>query len=213
MKDIVVLKDKQGSVFTTSLLIADKFGKQHKNVIAKIESLSDSTIGRLKIKPTTYVDEQGKINKMYQLDRDAFAFIAMGFTGKKADEWKLAFLAAFNQMEEHLQKILDQRWLEHRTEAALEYKVMSDTLQEVRALAGKETKGWHYANEALLVNWALTGEFKKVDRAKLSADELRLLGVLERLNAVLLGAGFNRQQRQERLVERCRMIKQELLAA
>ena len=41
---------------------------------------------------------------MYEMNRDGFAFLAMGFTGKKAEDWKLDFIDAFNLMEVELEK-------------------------------------------------------------------------------------------------------------
>ena len=40
--------------------------------------------------------------KLQDMDRDGFSLLAMGFTGKKALEWKLKYIAAFNEMEERL---------------------------------------------------------------------------------------------------------------
>lgn len=201
MNDIV-LKKPNGEIFTTSLLVAEKFGKQHKNVIQKIENLSEEVFTRLKIQPSYYIDDSGKSNKIYELNRDAFSFIAMGFTGKKADEWKLKYIDAFNKMERHLKNMLNNKWIEHRAEAALEYKMMSRTLQEVRKLEGKVTRDYHYANEAKLVNWALTGEFQKVDRNQLNDNDLQVLVTLEAYNAVLLGVGHDRDTRKALLKNR-----------
>jgi len=214
MKDIVLKKDDY-KLYTTSLLIAETFKKQHKTVIRKIESLSEDTFNRLKIVPVEYIDAKGEARKMYELDRDAFCFIAMGFTGKEAENWKLKFIEAFNKMEDHLHKLIKMQarqakkdWLEHRLEAALEYKMMSMTLEEVRKLKGKETKFFHYANEAKLVNFALTGEYKKVDRERLSEIELNTLTALEAYNAVLLGAGHDRGTRKELLKSRSHQLMQ-----
>lgn len=41
---------------------------------------------------------------MYHLTREGFMLLAMGFTGKEALRWKLAFIAAFNRMEAELKK-------------------------------------------------------------------------------------------------------------
>ena len=201
MNDIV-LKKANGEIYTTSLLLAEKFEKRHDRVIRKIESLSSETFSRLKIGEAEYNDDQGKPRKMYELNRDAFSFIAMGFTGKKADEWKLKYIDAFNKMEKHLKNMFNLNWIEHRTEAALEYKMMARTLQEVRKLEGKETKSFHYANEAKLVNWALTGEFKRVDRNQLDDQSLRVLVDLEAYNAVLLAVKHDRDTRKELLKNR-----------
>ena len=45
---------------------------------------------------------------MYLMDRDGFSFLAMGFTGEKADTWKLDFIDAFNAMENKL-KLIEQQ--------------------------------------------------------------------------------------------------------
>lgn len=70
-------------------------------------------------------------------------------------------------------------WKRVRHEAAASFKVMSAMLEMKRQLEGKETKAHHYANEAKLVNWALTGEFKGIDREVLAQDDLDLLAKLE----------------------------------
>lgn len=86
-------------------------------------------------------------------------------------------------------------WNRVRHEAAATYKVMSSMLDMKRQLEGKKTMPHHYANEAKLVNWALTGEFKPVDRDGLTANELDLLAKLEELNTLLIGQGFDRDAR------------------
>lgn len=91
-------------------------------------------------------------------------------------------------------------WKRVRHEAASSYKVMSAMLDMKRQLDGKETKPFHYANEAKLVNWALTGEFKPVDRDSLTDHDLDLLAKLEELNSVLIGQGFDRDTRKDKLI-------------
>lgn len=41
---------------------------------------------------------------MYIMNRDGFSLLAMGFTGKKALEWKLKYINAFNEMERQLRE-------------------------------------------------------------------------------------------------------------
>ena len=76
-------------------------------------------------------------------------------------------------------------------------KVANEILQMVRSEQGKETKSFHYANEAKLVNFALTGRFEPIDRDKLSADDLDLLASLENRNSVLIGRDVDRETRKE----------------
>jgi hypothetical protein len=72
---------------------------------------------------------------------------------------------------------------------------MSAVVQLVRQNNGKSTAFFHYANEAKLVNWVITGEFKPLDRDSLAYEELDLLAKLEERNAVLVGCGLCRDER------------------
>lgn len=80
-------------------------------------------------------------------------------------------------------------WKRLRHEAASSFKVMNQILMFSRAADGKESAPHHFSNEARLVNWALTGEFGRVDRDGLDANSLDLLAKLEERNAVLIGRG------------------------
>lgn len=94
-----------GRPATTSLEVAKFFGKQHQHVIRDItgltdncpESFSASNFGR-----ASYLDEQAKNRPMYIIHRDGFMLLVMGYTGKKALAIKLAYIEAFNAMEEEL---------------------------------------------------------------------------------------------------------------
>lgn len=95
-----------GQPFTTSRAIAERFGKHHKNVLRDIEKLlaelPDSEFGRLNFEPSSYLNEQNKLQPEYRLSHDGFAFLAMRFTGKEAMAWQIAFLQAFNALETEL---------------------------------------------------------------------------------------------------------------
>lgn len=80
-------------------------------------------------------------------------------------------------------------------------KVANEILQMVRNEQGKETKHFHYANEAKLVNFALTGKFEPIDRDSLSAEDLDLLASLENRNSVLIGREVDRETRKEILCQ------------
>ena len=82
-------------------MVAERFGKRHDNVYRDIENL-------LKIEdtPKKYFIEsryQHPQNKQwypeYLMTRDGFTLLAMGFTGKKALKFKLAYIEAFNKMD------------------------------------------------------------------------------------------------------------------
>lgn len=86
-----------------------------------------------------------------------------------------------------------------RHEAASSYKTMTAILQEVRSSVGKDTPPHVYSNEARLINWVLSGEFKSIDRDLLSFQDLDLLAKLEVRDAVLLGRGYTYEQRKSAL--------------
>lgn len=92
--------NQNGAALTNSLLVAEKFGKQHKHVIDSIKSFISSAENSAQyFIPSTYTDNSGKSNPMYIMNRDGFTLLAMGFTGKKALEFKLQYIEAFNKME------------------------------------------------------------------------------------------------------------------
>jgi Rha family phage regulatory protein len=101
---VVTLVD--GQPMTSSLEIAEHFGKRHKNVIQSIENLitncPDSEFSQLNFQPAEYLDAQKKPRIEYRLTHDGFAFLAMRFTGKEAMAWQIAFLQAFNALEAEL---------------------------------------------------------------------------------------------------------------
>jgi Rha family phage regulatory protein len=113
-----------GHAVTTSLKVAEIFGKQHKNVLRDIGKIvSGDEGGRLKTEPSSndcgefwrlnfeprnYVDERGKDQPMYEITKDGFTFLAMGFTGEKATQFKIAYINRFNEMEATLMQAYAQ---------------------------------------------------------------------------------------------------------
>ena len=101
MKSIVNIKD--GEITTTTKIVADVFGKIHRDVIRAVSELECSEEFSLRnFAQSDYVTERGKTYKCYNMTRDGFTFLCMGFTGKKAAEWKEKYITAFNEMEKGL---------------------------------------------------------------------------------------------------------------
>ena len=100
----VRMKDQQA--VTTSLQVAETFGKRHKNVIQaienKIQSAENSADYQNMFAKGTYKDSKGRTYPMYYMNRDGFTLLAMGFTGKKAMKFKLEYIEAFNSMEKQI---------------------------------------------------------------------------------------------------------------
>lgn len=91
-------------VVTTSLQVADVFGKRHTHVLEKIgQLLNEPKNGLVEMfKKSSYLDAKGEVRPMYYINRDGFSLLVMGFTGKKALDWKLKYIHAFNQMEQYI---------------------------------------------------------------------------------------------------------------
>ena len=88
---------------TTSLNVADVFGKRHDNVLRDIQNLeAPAEFSLLNFEESTYINDRGKPQPMYQLTRDGFTILVMGFTGARAMQFKLAYIAEFNKMEAEL---------------------------------------------------------------------------------------------------------------
>ncbi|EEZ4987145.1 transcriptional regulator, partial [Escherichia coli] len=96
---------ENGRAVTTSVAVAEFFRKLHKNVIQKIEALEcSSEFTELNFKPSEYTDSTGRKLPMYQITKNGFVFLVMGFTGKKAAAFKEAYIAEFDRMEAELRQ-------------------------------------------------------------------------------------------------------------
>lgn len=103
MKDDIILHQQNGRVLVTSREVAEKFGKEHKNVLDAIRKLTAENSAVLPMfVEGNYRNTQNKEMPMYYMDRDGFTLLVMGFTGKEALRWKVKYIQAFNQMEEKL---------------------------------------------------------------------------------------------------------------
>ena len=94
-----------GRPATTSLEVAQFFGKRHTDVLRDIGNVAGNcpeNFSQRNFASAEYSDEQGKPRPMFILYRDGFMLLVMGYTGKKALAMKLAYIEAFNRMEEEL---------------------------------------------------------------------------------------------------------------
>lgn len=110
-----VMVSKNEILTTTSINIAEVFGKLHKNILQSIELLKPNLpqkFWELNFQLSNYETKTGRNtvtqNPMYLLTRDAFTLLVMGFTGKKALQFKLAYIAEFNRMQALLSEKKEQ---------------------------------------------------------------------------------------------------------
>lgn len=129
-----------GELLTTSLIVAEFFGKQHRDVLRSVERLGCSKeFNRRNFAPIEYEDARGRAQPAYRITRDGFMFLAMGFTGPKAAQIKEAYIAAWNQMERELKA------REGDTTARLQRELINAQKRAVKA-----ERGWRVALQAQL---------------------------------------------------------------
>lgn len=92
---------------TTSLKVAETFGKRHDVVIRGIRDLQNKCpegFTAHNFVASEYTDNTGRKLPMYMLTRDGLTLLVMGYTGKEAMKFKLAYIDAFNSMEKELMR-------------------------------------------------------------------------------------------------------------
>lgn len=110
---------------TTSLLVAECFGKRHDNIIRKIQTIDCSQeFSALNFEEAEYIDEQGKKRIAYEMTKDGFIFLVMGFTGQKAAAIKEAYINAFNMMALQLMQRTNYDGKHQNINAMINYALM-----------------------------------------------------------------------------------------
>jgi len=101
MNELVFIED--GQAVTDSLKIAEVFEKRHDRVLQDIRELGCSKEFRLhNFVDSTYDNSQGRKTPLFQMNRKGFTLLAMGYTGKRAMEFKESYIEKFDRMEKQL---------------------------------------------------------------------------------------------------------------
>ena len=99
----IILSTQNGEPVASSRQIAESFEKNHRDVLRAVDNLKEDVRNFAQMFfETTVPDSYGREQRAYLMNRDGFTLLAMGFTGKAALEWKLKYIAAFNEMEKKL---------------------------------------------------------------------------------------------------------------
>ena len=191
-------------IVCTSRAVAEIFKKQHFNILRDVEALLVD-LGNLKIElsyfiKSTYKSEQNKKLPEYLLTRDGFTLLAMGFTGKKALQFKIAYINRFNEMEAALKD---------RQLARMECRQLTDAIKANHDPA----KPYHFSNEMNMLLQIVTGKTAKqlkqernlpdnaAVRDYLDPTEIRLLSSLQPVAAFLNASNIQYSERKKMLME------------
>ncbi|PLR40728.1 Rha family transcriptional regulator [Chimaeribacter californicus] len=152
-------------VVTTSLKVAEYFGKAHKNVLRAIKRLEGECspdFSRLNFEPVEYLDRKGEMRLMYSITKDGWMMLVMGFTGKAATAIKESYISAFNWMTTRLiQRQAMGEELQHRfaiketrskLKGTIGSRLMNERKKEKRVLAVEHDHIMQIAQPGLLFN-------------------------------------------------------------
>lgn len=141
MTDLVEIIHKQAT--TTSLKVAEYFGKEHAKVVKDIDRIiadcaemaseqETPKVASLEMFRKSTYEVEGQLRKypMYYMNRDGFTLLAMGFTGRKALKFKLDYINAFNRMEQIILQCENEEWRAARKLTKIEFRRLTDTIKE-----------------------------------------------------------------------------------
>lgn len=213
MNELVYLKNEQA--LTDSLTVAEMFGKEHRNVIRAIETLLEG-IAKNEQTPQLFIKtwykhpQNGERYSKYLMNRDGFSLLVMGFTGKKALEWKLKYISAFNQMEKILTEKQTTVWLETRQQGKLIRKGETDVIQKLVEYAKEQGSG--HADMLYMTYTKLANKMAGITtRDSATNSQLNELSTMERIIAKVvldeMAAGIHYKQIYKDCKERLETVK------
>ena len=204
MTELVTVKSDK--VVCNSLDVSERFEKRHADVVRRIENLvaNDSTQNCVEcFKETHYKDESGKRNKMYLMNRDGFAFLVMGFTGKKANEWKWKYINAFNQMESFIKEKTTEAWIETRKAGKITRKAETDVIKQLVEYAKEQGSGHSqmlYMTYSRLAN-SMAGI---TDRESATVVQLNNMSLIENIILNQIRVGMERGMHYKEIYKDCK---------
>lgn len=191
MNELVFLRNEEA--LTDSLIVAEMFEKEHRNVIRSIEKIIEGVAKneqtpKLFCKTWYKHPQNGERYAKYLMNRDGFSLLVMGFTGKKALEWKLKYIDAFNKMEKVIMEKQTNIWLETRQQGKLIRKTETDVIQKLVEYA--KAQGSQHADMLYVTYTKLANKMAGITkRDSATTAQLNDLSTMERLiaNVVLDG--------------------------
>lgn len=226
----IIGKRNEERLLTTSRKVAEKFHKEHKEIVYAIEG-QDTADGKTKhlgllgqlieggeLHPENYFiiseyESRGKKYKEYLMTRDGFTLLAMGFSGVEAMKWKLEYINAFNAMEAELKRIYTERqqWQIERDKGVVIRHILTDTIK--MKIADSPHKRFAYPNYTNLIYRTLFGKTakeleqeygvkpKEFLRDSFTGSDLEKVQSMEMLISSLINCGWGYEQIKEFVFE------------
>lgn len=199
MDDYGVFCDGKDTARANSLMVAKMFNKRHDDVLKSIRNLDCSDEFSLRnFAESKYKDERGKYQPCYDMTRDGFTFLVMGYRGKKAAAFKEAYIKRFNQMEKFIRTMV---------EARQEFPLLTANIK----LIHENPRPYHFSNECDMLNRLVIGttakqfriahDIPKCDsiRPYLNDRQIEMLDILQKIDIGLLVSVPDYEQRKRYL--------------
>ena len=140
MNEHGLFADKTDTARLDSRFVANAFRKDHKKVLRDIRELDCSgDFHRANFGPIFYKDDYSRRQPAYTMTRDGFTFLVMGYRGKKAAQFKEAYIQRFNEMEALIAEVVAAR---------MECPELTANIQALH----ENPKPYHYSNEFDMIN-------------------------------------------------------------
>lgn len=204
MDEYGVFADNQDVARVDSRFVARFFEKNHRDVLRSIHSILEPDSGfsadftERNFALSSYKDSSGRSLPCYALTRDGFTALAMGFTGKKAAQFKEMYIRRFNEMEKFIGSLVSAR------------EQFPKLTAQIRILR-PDAKPYHYSNECDMLNRIVLGmsakQFREAHglekgqsiRPYLRDDQIAMLDLLQTADIGLMIAVPDYHQRKRQL--------------
>lgn len=199
MDDYGIFADGKDTARANSLMVAMMFEKDHKDVLKSIRNLDCSEeFTQRNFAPSKYKDPTGRYLPCVDMTRDGFTFLVMGYRGKKAAQFKEAYIKRFNQMEQFIRTLVSAR---------RDFPLLTDNIK----LLHDNPRPYHFSNECDMINRLVTGmtakQFREVRgikkgesiRPHLQDWQIDLLETLQKVDVGLLVSVPELEQRKRHL--------------
>ena len=199
MDDYGIFCDGKDTARANSLMVSKMFGKNHRDVLKSIRELDCSKeFTERNFALSTYKDDTGRKLPMYDMTRDGFTFLVMGYRGKKAAQFKEAYIKRFNEMEKFIRTMI---------EARTQFPLLTDNIK----LLHENPRPYHFSNECDMLNRIVIGKTAKQFRQEhgipkgesirpyLNAEQINMLDILQKVDIGLLVSVSDYEQRKRYL--------------
>lgn len=136
MKNDLGLIVKNGNIVVSSRDVAFNYGKRHADVMRDIRNISEMVpeTNERNFALVDYSDAKGEERPMYLMDRQGFAMLVTGFTGKKAKEFTYKYTLAFEEMAKEIEQ---PKKLSAMEQLRLQYEVIEEHEEKLTVINGR----------------------------------------------------------------------------